>query len=553
MEPLKKNNIINRKGPLVFVIMDGMGIGLSNEGNAFYLARTPNLDRLMQGPLYRTLRAHGTAVGLPGDADMGNSEVGHNALGAGRIFDQGAKLVNGAIKSGEVFKTSVWKELIEKPVISGTKLHFIGLLSDGNVHSHIDHLFSLIEKAAADGVKNIMVHPLLDGRDVPETSAQIYIKQLEDFLIRFSSKGLNYRIASGGGRMVTTMDRYEADWNIVKRGWEAHVLGTARPFRSAMEALETFRKDEPGIIDQYLPAFTVVDDNGPVGTINDGDSVILFNFRGDRAIELTKAFEKKEFTQFDRVRRPEVVFAGMMQYDGDLKIPEKFLVNPPHIDRTVSEFLVNAGVTQYAISETQKFGHVTYFWNGNRTEKFSEQSETYFEVPSDRVEFNQRPWMKGADITDKVIEAIEEGKFRFIRLNYPNGDMVGHTGDLDAAVIAAETVDLCLNRLLEAVEKSGGIAVITADHGNLDEMFEINTKTGEFEKDKATGKLKNKTAHTLNPVPFIIFDPQFNCEYDLRTDMNDAGLGNVAATVLNILGYDAPEDYLPSLIKLKQK
>ena len=553
MEQLKKNNIVNRKGPLVFVIMDGMGIGRENEGNAFYLARTPNLDKLMRGPMYRTLKAHGTAVGLPGDGDMGNSEVGHNALGAGRIFDQGAKLGNSAIESGDVFTTPVWKELTDKPIKSGKKMHFIGLLSDGNVHSHIDQLFRIIEKAAAEGVKNVMVHALLDGRDVPETSAQIYVKQLEDFLEKFRLKGMNYKVASGGGRMVTTMDRYEADWDIVGRGWEAHVLGTARPFRSAMEALETFRKEEPGIIDQYLPAFTVVDDNGPVGTINDGDSVILFNFRGDRAIEITKAFENREFAHFDRVRRPDVVFAGMMQYDGDLKIPERFLVNPPRIDRTVSEFLVKAGVRQYAISETQKFGHVTYFWNGNRTEKFDEKSETYFEITSDRVEFNERPWMKGADITDRVIETIDEGRFEFIRLNYPNGDMVGHTGDLEAAVIAAETVDLCLGRLLEAVESNGGLAVITADHGNLDEMFEINAKTGEFEKDSATDLFKSKTAHTLNPVPFIIYDPLFNGEYELCGGMNDAGLANVAATLLNLLGYDAPDDYLPSLIKLKKK
>ncbi|NLV69066.1 MAG: 2,3-bisphosphoglycerate-independent phosphoglycerate mutase [Spirochaetes bacterium] len=553
MKQLNKNNIVNRKGPLVFVIMDGMGIGRENEGNAFHLARTPNLDRLMQGPMYRKLKAHGTAVGLPNDSDMGNSEVGHNALGAGRIFDQGAKLVNSAIDSGDVFTTPVWKELIEKPVTSGTKLHFIGLLSDGNVHSHIDQLFSIIEKAAADGVKNLMVHPLLDGRDVSETSAQIYIKQLEDFLDRFMSQGMNYRIASGGGRMVTTMDRYEADWSIVKRGWDAHVLGTARPFTSAIDALETFRKEEPGIIDQYLPAFTIVDDTGPVGRINDGDSVILFNFRGDRAIELTRAFEQTDFSQFDRVRRPDVVFAGMMQYDGDLKIPEKYLVNPPRIDNTVSEYLVNAGVTQFAISETQKFGHVTYFWNGNRTEKFDDRTETYFEIPSDRVEFNQRPWMKCADITDKVIEIIGQGTFSFIRLNYPNGDMVGHTGDLDAAVIAAETVDLCLARLLDAVEKSGGIAIITADHGNLDEMYEVNAKNGQFERDKSTGRLKSKTAHTLNPVPFIIFDPQYNGEYELRNDITDAGLGNVAATLLNMLGFDAPDDYLPSLISFTGK
>jgi len=552
MKPLNKNNIINRKGPVVLVIMDGMGIGKENEGNAFFLARTPNLDRLMKNCPYTTLKAHGTAVGLPSDADMGNSEVGHNALGAGRIFDQGAKLVSNAIESGEVFTTSVWKELIEKPVKSGNTMHFIGLLSDGNVHSHINHLFSIIEKAASEGVKKLMVHILLDGRDVPETSANLYIDQLEGFLEKFTEQGMNYRIASGGGRMVTTMDRYEADWSIVKRGWDAHVLGKARPFRSAMEALEAFRKEEPGIIDQYLPAFTVVDDKGPVGTIEDGDSVILFNFRGDRAIELTKAFEMKEFKFFDRERSPSVVFAGMMQYDGDLKIPGKFLVNPPRIDNTVSEYLVASGVRQYAISETQKFGHVTYFWNGNRTEKFDEASETYFEVPSDRVEFNERPWMKGAEITDKVIETIEAGGYDFIRLNYPNGDMVGHTGDLEAAIIAAETVDICLKRLLEAVEKSGGIAFITADHGNLDEMFELDAKTGAFQKDKSTGRLKSKTAHTLNPVPVIIYDPEFKGEYEIDPGVKNPGLGNVAATLLNLMGFDAPESYLPSILKLKR-
>lgn len=552
MKTLKRNDIIKRRGSLVLVIMDGMGIGAENGGNAFYLARTPVLDSLMDGCPFIILKAHGTAVGLPSDSDMGNSEVGHNAIGAGRIFDQGSKLVDNAIRTGDVFRTATWNELIDKPAKNGTKLHFIGLLSDGNVHSHIDQLFSIIGKAADAGVRNIMVHILLDGRDVPETSALIYVKQLEDFLDGFRKNGLNSRVASGGGRMVTTMDRYEADWQIVKRGWDAHVLGKARMFGSAAEAIETFRKEDPGITDQYLPAFTIADENGPVGKIEDGDSVILFNFRGDRAIEITKAFEKENFTYFDRERRPDVVFAGMMQYDGDLKIPEKFLVSPPHIDRTVSEYLAENGVKQYAVSETQKFGHVTYFWNGNRTEKFNPVMETYYEIPSDRVEFNERPWMKAADITDKVIETIESGSFDFIRLNYPNGDMVGHTGDLDAAVIAAETVDISLKRLLESVKKTGGIAVITADHGNLDEMYEIDAKTGSFIKDQSTGKYKNKTSHTLNPVPFIIYDPEFNGEYSLDLSVKDPGLGNIAATLLAILGFDAPEDYLQSLIKLNR-
>lgn len=551
MKSLKKNNIIKRKGPLVLVIMDGMGLGREDAGNAFFLSRTPNLDRIMKTSPFTTLKAHGKAVGLPDDTDMGNSEVGHNALGAGRIFDQGAKLVNRAIESGAAFKGDTWKELVKDPAAEGRALHLIGLLSDGNVHSHINQLFKIIEQAYADGVKKIRLHTLFDGRDVPETSAHIYVEMLEQNLASFNEKGADYRIASGGGRMVTTMDRYEADWTIVQRGWDAHVLGRARPFKSAMEALETFRKEKPGVTDQYLSSFTVTDEKGPVGTIEDGDSVLFFNFRGDRAIEMTKAFEMKDFGYFDRVRRPEVIYAGMMQYDGDLGIPEKFLVAPPEIDDTVSEYLVKSGVRQYAVSETQKFGHVTYFWNGNRTEKFNEDYETYFEIESDRLEFDQRPWMKAAEITDNVIEVIEKGEFDFIRLNYPNGDMVGHTGVLEAAVIAAETVDLCLGRLLKAVDKSGGVALITADHGNLDEMYEVDKKTGDFLKQKDSEKYQPKTSHTLNPVPFIIYDTSFNNEYEIDESVNNKGLGNVASTILNFLGFDPPEGYLPSLVRLK--
>ena len=548
MEKLKTNSTIKREGPVVLIIMDGMGIGMKDESDAFYQAHTPFLDKLWEKWMKCTLKAHGTAVGLPSDEDMGNSEVGHNALGAGRIFDQGAKLVGYAISSGKIFTTDTWKGLVQKPAKEGRTLHFIGLLSDGNVHSHISHLFSLIERAAEDGVKNLKLHILLDGRDVPETSALIYVDQLEDLQNKFKLRGLDYRIASGGGRMVTTMDRYEADWAIVQRGWEAHVLGKARPFASAREAIETFRKENSSVTDQYLPSFTIADGTGPAGTIEDGDSVIFFNFRGDRAIEMTKAFEMENFPHFDRVRIPKVIYAGMMQYDGDLNIPKKYLVFPPDIDRTVSEYLALSGIRQYAISETQKFGHVTYFWNGNRTEKFNAKLEDYFEVPSDRIEFNLKPWMKAAEITDKVIETIRDGGYEFIRLNYPNGDMVGHTGDYQAAIIAAETVDLCLARLVKEVERAGGIAVVTADHGNVEEMYEHDKKTGKILYEKGTGLPKNKTSHTTNPVPFIIFDPGFRNEYRL-SGVKDPGLGNVAATLLLLLGFDAPEGYLPSIIE----
>jgi 2,3-bisphosphoglycerate-independent phosphoglycerate mutase len=537
-----------RKGPLVLVIMDGVGMGKENEGNARFLARMPNLNDLMKTFPFTELRAHGKAVGLPSDEDMGNSEVGHNALGAGRIFDQGAKLVSGSIGTGNIFKTETWKKLIRRPAGEGKTLHLIGLLSDGNVHSHIDHLFKLIEGAARDNVKKLRVHILLDGRDVPETSALDYVDRLEEFLKGFAAKGLDYKIASGGGRMITTMDRYEADWTIVKRGWEAHVLGKARPFASAREAIETFRKEGKGITDQYLPSFTIVKDGNPAGKIQDGDSVIFFNFRGDRAIEITKAFEEKNFNKFEREIYPDVIFAGMMEYDGDLKIPKNYLVTPPAIDKTVSEYLADAGLKQYAISETQKFGHVTYFWNGNRSGKFNDRLETYFEIPSDRVEFDQRPWMKADEITVKVTEVIESGEYEFIRLNFPNGDMVGHTGNLEASIIAAEVVDLCLGRLLKAVKGANGIMMITADHGNLDEMFELD-KNGNFEVDKKTGKYKKKTSHTLNSVPFIIYDPDDRKEFKINRNLKNPGIGNVASTILNLLGFEKPEEYLPSLIE----
>jgi 2,3-bisphosphoglycerate-independent phosphoglycerate mutase len=551
MLTLKKNNKFNpRKGPLVLVIMDGIGIGKENEGNARFLARMPNLNRLMKSCPFTELKAHGKAVGLPSDADMGNSEVGHNALGAGRIFDQGAKLVSNAIESGSIFKTDTWKKLLERPANEGKTLHLIGLLSDGNVHSHIDHLFRVIEGASKDGAKKIRLHILLDGRDVPETSAMQYVDKLEEFLKGFQAKGLDYKIASGGGRMITTMDRYEADWTIVKRGWDAHVLGKARQFASAREAIETFRQEDKGITDQYLPSFTIAEGNKPVGKIQDGDSVIFFNFRGDRAIEITRAFEDKDFNKFDREFFPDVVYAGMMQYDGDLKIPKNYLVIPPAIDKTISEYLADSGMRQYAISETQKFGHVTYFWNGNRSGKFNENLETYFEVPSDRVEFDQRPWMKADEITVKVTETIKSGEYKFIRLNFPNGDMVGHTGNFEAAVIAAEVVDLSIGRLLKAVEEAKGIMLITADHGNLDEMFELD-KNGNFEKDKKTGEYKKKTAHTLNTVPFVIFDPEYSNEYKINKNVKDPGIGNTASTILNLLGFEKPEEYLPSLIEFK--
>jgi 2,3-bisphosphoglycerate-independent phosphoglycerate mutase len=519
--------------------MDGVGLGAPNEANAVHLARTPTLDRLIASPFSCILKAHGTAVGLPSDDDMGNSEVGHNALGAGRVIEQGARLVNSAIASGKIFTTDLWKK-IDSRVRDGGTLHFIGLLSDGNVHSHIDHLYALIDRCMQDGLPRLRVHALLDGRDVGERSALDYIMPTQEKLAAIRSEhGFDYRIASGGGRMKVTMDRYNADWNIVKRGWDAHVNGIGRPFKSAEEAIRTYYRENPEITDQYLDAFVVVDESGrPVGRIRDGDAVILFNFRGDRAIEISRAFTEKDFLEFDRCPLPDVLYAGMMQYDGDTGIPPEFLLAPPEIDRTVSEYLCCAGITSFALTETQKFGHVTYFWNGNRSGYIDPSLEKYLEITSDRIEFDRAPEMKAREITDKAIELLMSGKYRFGRINFPNGDMVGHTGKIEAAVTAVETVDRCVGELLEVVKDLEGITLVTADHGNCDEMFTL----------AADGTKKIKTSHSLNPVPFIIQDPRYAGEYQMRCGERP-GLSNVAATLLNLLGLEKPKDYDHSLIE----
>lgn len=550
--PLKKNpNWKGRKGPVVFVIMDGVGYGKYKEGDAVQASRMDYLFQLEKDCPHTKLKAHGTAVGLPSDDDMGNSEVGHNAIGCGRVFAQGAKLVSNSIESGAMFTGECWKKLIANVKKNdGSALHFIGLLSDGNVHSHIDHLKAMINEAKKEGVKKVRVHALIDGRDVGETSALDYVTPFENFLAEISKEGFDYKIASGGGRMWITMDRYNADWAMVERGWKCHVQGASRQFSSATEAIETYRKENPGIIDQDLKDFVIAENGKPVGTINDGDSVIFFNFRGDRALEITAAFESgPEFDKFDRGHIPQVEYAGMMEYDGDLHIPKNYLVTPPAIDRTMGEYLCKTGLKTLAISETQKYGHVTYFFNGNKLGKFDEKLEDYEEIKSDVVPFEQRPWMKCAEITDRVIEAIESGKYDHIRLNFPNGDMVGHTGVFNAVVCSMEAMDLQIGRLKKAVEKAGGILCLTADHGNSDDMYEHNKKTGEVAR-KADGTPKAKTSHSLNPVYGIIYDPEYQGEYD-RTLNDGLGISSWAATLINLLGYFAPEDYDKSLINLK--
>ena len=520
------------KKPIVLIIMDGVGKGDGGSGDAVAQAKTPNLDHLLATCPHNWLKAHGTAVGLPSDDDMGNSEVGHNALGCGQIYSQGAKLVNESIQNGTLFASDTWKELIANAKQEGKALHFLGLLSDGNVHSNISHLIAMLRHAHAEGVKRVYCHILLDGRDVPATSALDYVKQLEDVLAELRADGSDYRIASGGGRMQITMDRYEANWPMVEAGWRTHVQGIGRQFASAKEAIETYRA-ETGCIDQDLPAFVIAENGKPVAKIANGDSVILYNFRGDRAQEISLAFDRKDFDKFDRGDYTGVKFAGMLEYDGDLKIPTHYLVQPPVIKNTLTELLCKHGLSEYAVSETQKYGHVTYFWNGNRSGKVDEKLETYEEIPSDVIPFEQEPAMKSREITDHMIAAMESKKYDFLRCNFPNGDMVGHTGVISAVITAMECVDESVGRIIKAADRLGYLVLVTADHGNADQMTETKK-----------GKTSIRTAHSLNPVPFIIYDP------DEKHELKEGkfGLANVAPTIATLLGLEKPACWEESMV-----
>ncbi|ORC85535.1 2,3-bisphosphoglycerate-independent phosphoglycerate mutase [Trypanosoma theileri] len=535
---------------LLLVILDGVGIGPGDEYDAVHVAKTPFIDELRSNAThFRSVCAHGTAVGLPTDADMGNSEVGHNALGAGRVALQGASLVDDAIKSGEIFTSDGYRYLHGAFSQPNRTLHLIGLLSDGGVHSRDNQLYEIINYASTHGANRIRLHVLYDGRDVPDKSSFKFTDEAEAVLAKAREKGCDARIASGGGRMFVTMDRYEADWSIVERGWKAQVLGEGRHFSSAKEAITTFREEDPNVSDQYYPPFVIADESGkPIGTIEDGDAVLCFNFRGDRVIEMSRAFEEEDFDKFDRVRVPKVRYAGMMRYDGDLGIPNNFLVPPPKLSRTSEEYLIGSGCNIFACSETQKFGHVTYFWNGNRSGKLDEEHETFLEITSDRVQFNEKPLMKSKEITDAAIEALQSGKYDVVRINYPNGDMVGHTGDLAATITALEAVDASLLRLKNAVDSVNGVFLITADHGNSDDMAQRDKKGKPIVG--PDGKVLPLTSHTLAPVPVFIGGAGLDPKVQMRTDLPRAGLANVTATFLNLMGFIAPDDYEPSLIEV---
>ena len=545
----KLENFTGRDGPLVLIIMDGIGLGRKDDSNAFFLANTPFLDRIqrecIKDKLYTKLKAHGIAVGLPTDEEMGNSEVGHNAFGAGNVVKQRAVLVKEAILTKSLFNDTKWLNLVNYVNTNNKTLHLIGLLSDGYVHSHITHLIGLLNGSVDSLIKSVKIHTLLDGRDVPPQSAILYIEEIERELKRINNReGFDYEIASGGGRMRVTMDRYNSDWNVVKRGWEAHVCGIPEKFPgykgfflSAQEAINQARIIDPNLSDQYLPSFVVVNENQfPVGKMEDGDVVIYFNFRGDRAIQISQAFDEKNFTKFEKICNPNLYYYGLLQYDDKLNIPQNYFINPPKILNTLSDFLSAEGIKQYAIAETHKFGHISYFYKGNR--EVSILGEECVEIKSDPSEtIKDRPEMKAYEVKDQLEKAILSGNYKFLRVNFANGDMVGHTGDKNAAITAAETVDKCVKDIVTLVNGLEGITIVTADHGNIDEMDIM------------------KTAHTLNPVMFAIIDSEYynpfkiGSKYVINEDIQEPSLGNVAATILNLLGYKKPEEFLDSLIK----
>ena len=535
---------LSYKGPVVLAILDGVGLRRELAGNAVKLAHTEFLNKAVKNYPSTGLLASGEAVGVL-KGDMGNSEVGHNAIGSGQIIKQGIARVEDAFDTGAIWKTEAWRGAIDRVRQNqGSTLHFSGIFSDGKVHSSIDHLKKMIEKAYQEGVKRIRIHIVLDGRDVPPQSAELYVKDLEDFIAKLGSEALNsetidYRIASGGGRMVYVADRYESDWEMVKRGWDAIVWGAAEyRFYSAMEAIEYFRKENSEIQDQYIPTFVIVDSNNqPIGKVLDGDAFIYTDFRADRAIEIAEAFTYEDFPYFERGtadnRRPDVYFVGMTEYNSDTHVPEHRLVEPVEIHDTLNAFLGSKNIPQLAISETVKFGHITYYFNGNSYEKAP--GEQHMEIPSDTMPFDTRPWMKSAEITDRVLELSDE--FKFIRLNFPGGDMVGHFAELEPTINAIEAIDIELGRIAKKVDELGGVLVITADHGNAEELMD----------DQGVPK----TSHSTNPVPFIIYDNTENAKKYQLTTVKDAGLSNIAATLALLLGEETyPAIWREPLIKL---
>ncbi|MDX8404974.1 MAG: 2,3-bisphosphoglycerate-independent phosphoglycerate mutase, partial [Mariprofundus sp.] len=531
-------------GPVLLLIMDGWGIGSGGPEDAIAQANTPVIDRLWSNYAHTELMTHGHFVGLPSGKDMGGSEVGHLTMGAGLILDQGPTRINKAIADGSFYGSDALEQVLS--IEQGKALHLMGLLSDGNIHSHLSHFRALINAAFERGIKRLYVHALLDGRDVGIQTAQKYVCELEeDFAFINDHDGFDYAFASGGGRERIVMDR-DNDWSKVEAGWNlmVHGVGTHH-FCSMMAAITSFREQDADLVDQDMPGFVIVDDqDAPVGRICDGDAVVMVNFRGDRAIEITEAFELDDFTGFDRGVRPQITYAGMMVYDEDRNLPALQLMGPTKVAEPLGKRLLEMGIKQFRLTETQKYPHVTFFFNGGYRQPLDATMEDYILIPSDKgVSFADQPQMKSAEIAGKAIELIESGQYGFGLINFANADMVGHCGKIAPAVAAVEAVDTAVGRIVDALQACGGRALITADHGNAEEM-QVYDKAGRAEA---------CTKHSTNPVPCILFDPSYDGSYRLHQPRSGddkalmPGLSHLAATVYAMLGKEPPADLNTSL------
>jgi len=551
MTGANRNNALqahfHTRKPALLIIMDGWGMGTGGAEDAIAQADTPVLDRLWKEFPHTRLLTHGPYVGLSSAGDLGGSEVGHLTMGAGLILDQGPTRINKAIADGSFYQSSALQKIIQHCLQHQSTLHLLGLLSDGNVHSHIEHFLAVIRYADTQGITRLRLHALFDGRDVGIRTAQNYVVCVEDMFAAINQKqGRDYRIASAGGREVMTMDR-DHDWGKVETGWRAHVHGQAEyQCQSVSEGITYFRGQTPGLVDQDMPEFVIVGaDGAPVGSMQDGDAVIMMNFRSDRAIEITEAFCLDGFDGFDRGRRPDVLFSGMMVYDEDRNLPALQIMGSTKVDNPFGKRVLDLGIRQFRLAETQKFPHVTFFFNGGRREPLDSAMEDYILIASDKgISFADAPAMQAASIADKAVELIGSGEYGFGMINFANADMVGHCGLIGPTITAVEAVDAAIGRIVDALEASGGCALITADHGNADEML-VHTSHG----DEAC------TRHSINPVPCILFDPRYDGSYHLRQaqtgdDIHTTpGLSHLAATLFVMLGLNPPEDMSPSLIE----
>ena len=532
------------RGPLIHVVLDGWGVGAADETNAVNRANLPVISRLIRGCPYTQLWTHGKYVGLPNEKDMGGSEVGHMTMGAGMVMEQGPTLIQDLLQSGEFFENPVLSRIIQNCVERDTPLHLLGLLSNGNIHSHVDHTEAIIRHAFQSGIRRCYLHALLDGRDAGVQSALDFTEPFEKLFSELKGQrpGIDYAFASGGGREVITMDR-DNNWEKIETGWRIHVQGQSEnQFPSIRDAIEHFRKQNPEIIDQDIPGFVIIRNGEAVGRIEDQHALIFTNFRGDRATEFSQAVLADDFPYFERYRCPEVLFAGMTQYDQDNQIPPDYLVGTPVVEEPFGKRILELGLKQFRLSETQKFAHVTFFYNGGYREPLDPLQENYHFIASDKIpSFAERPAMKASGISKKAVEFINSGEYQYGLINFANADMVGHTGDFQATVRAVEAVDSALDNIVRAIDAVNGLLVITADHGNADEMLISNQN----------GTLEISAKHSLNPVPFLIYDPLYNGDYRLKPfgqEYNN-NLSNIAATNFLLLGQAVPDDLAPSLFE----